>query len=270
MLVGDSQVLGYGVDWSQTLAPSLERTLGAGWRVVAAAVPSWGPIEYALAVEELAPRYRPDVVVFVANAANDWFEASVPNTVRTTAQDGWAARVVPGSPAPPQFPLRGWLLGESHLVLAARQLAGYLGGSDTVSATSARQLLTDLPQLTATRDRHRSRLTDSVLRAKDACARVGCTVVVAALPVDVQVHPVEWRKYRARPVDLRPTETLLGDLIADARALGLEAIDLLPVLRDVEPGAFLPDDYHLSPRGHAAAAVALARTIALRGAEVRR
>ena len=35
----------------------------------------------------------------------------------------------------------------------------------------------------------------------------------------------------------------------------------LPALRAASPGAFLPDDYHLSPRGHAACARALAEIL---------
>src|SRR5688572_15342915 len=56
LLLGDSQMMGYGVDWPETIAPALSRALGV--EVLAAAVPSWGPSEYLRAVEDLAPRFR--------------------------------------------------------------------------------------------------------------------------------------------------------------------------------------------------------------------
>src|SRR6185436_14301576 len=74
LLLGDSQMLGYGVDEAEATAARLSSL--AGVEVLDAAVPSWGPIEYALAVDDLAPTYRPDVVVFVANLANDWVESA--------------------------------------------------------------------------------------------------------------------------------------------------------------------------------------------------
>src|SRR5262249_3050369 len=53
LLVGDSQALGYNIPWEASIAARLERALGGGARVLAAAVPSWGPTEYALAVQDL-------------------------------------------------------------------------------------------------------------------------------------------------------------------------------------------------------------------------
>jgi hypothetical protein len=86
-------------------------------------------------------------------------------------------------------------------------------------------------------------------------------VIAAVLPIDVQVDPREWRKYRTRPVDLAATEPLLSDFIADATDADVKAINLLPTLRAASPGAFLPDDYHLSSKGHAAIARALAAAL---------
>jgi hypothetical protein len=93
---------------------------------------------------------------------------------------------------------------------------------------------------------------------------------VLVLPLDVQVHAREWGKYRERPIDLRATETLATDLVADARALDVRAVDLLATLRRASPGAFLPDDPHLSPRGHAAIATAIAGAVRARELEARR
>jgi hypothetical protein len=102
------------------------------------------------------------------------------------------------------------------------------------------------------------------------CARHRCELLVAVLPVDVQVSGREWVKYRERPIDLRATEILITDVIADARSLGVRAIDLMPALRAASPGAFLSDDPHLSPRGHAAVATAIAGELDAMRMEARR
>ena len=81
------------------------------------------------------------------------------------------------------------------------------------------------------------------------------------LPLDVQVHPAEWAKYAGERVDLRPTDVLLDVYLGEARHHGVLAVDLRGPLLAASPGAFLPDDYHLSPRGHAAVAAALARSL---------
>lgn len=260
LILGDSQMFGYGVPYSESTSAHLETVLGRNSRVLNASVPSWGPSEYLLALSEWVPLHRPRYVLFVANAANDWFE-TVPNIRRTTARDGWAARA--GTPEESWFPFRSFLLGRSHLVLAIRQLARHLGDPELPPAVAALRLKKDIAQL---RPRHRpegfrSPLTPSLRTASDACAKLSCQLVAVALPLDVQVDSSEWRKYRVPPEDLAMTEAILEDFIADAQDLRIRAVSLLPSLRYAEPGAFLPDDYHLSPRGHRAVADAIARAL---------
>jgi hypothetical protein len=260
LLLGDSQMMGYGVDWPETLAPRLERELGVP--VLAAAVPSWGPMEYARAVEDLAPRFHPSTVLFVGNLANDWIEAPVPNLRRTSARDGWATS--PEKTPRSSFPGREWLLGRSHLVFAARELLSlgrHAAGDSGLPANTAMRLIEDLPGLRHAPRGHHSRLGPALERTLRACENSGCEVVAVALPLDVQVSALEWRKYRAQPRELADTEVLQREFLDDARRLGLATVDLLPPLRAAEPGAFLDDDYHLSPAGHAACARAIARVL---------
>ena len=258
LLLGDSQMFGYGVAYAQSTGPQLERALGGTTAVLDAAVPSWGPSEYVAALSDVGATFHPRHVLFVANAANDWFE-TVPNVRRTTAQDGWAARA--GTPAPQSFPFRDYLMGRSHLVLAIRQLTHHIGEAEAPPAQSAQLLVRDLVQLRLHAGSDRSPMTASLRAAVKACVPLGCEVIAVALPLDVQVDAAEWKKYRAQPEDLSATQALLEDFVADARDLGLPAVNLLPVLRAAEPGAFLPDDYHLSPRGHLAVAEAIAAVL---------
>ncbi|MCA9515963.1 MAG: hypothetical protein KC635_13550, partial [Myxococcales bacterium] len=262
LLLGDSQVFAYGVEEEDGVAARLEAALGAGAEVLDAATPTWGPPEYARVAAELAPVYRPEVVVFVANVANDWLEAHIPNVRRTTARDGWASYRRPDVPVEPDSAVHRWLFGRSHLVYAVRALLSGVSGDPPAGAVSARRLLSNLTNMTKRDGAYRTRLTRHVAAVRDACASLGCRVVVAVLPLDLQVDAGEWAKYRDTPEDLGALDVLARDLLADAADLGVPGVDLRPVLVRASPGAFLPDDYHLAPRGHAAVAAALATLVA--------
>lgn len=264
LLLGDSQVFGYGVDVADAMAARLEAELGPGAEVLNAATPTWGPQEYVQAVADLAPDYRPEAVVFVANVANDWFDAAVANRRRTTARDGWAHFVRPGDEPPADFPGRRWLMGRSHLAYAVRAVLADRSGLPPVAMTGAGRLLEQLEVIAAPRDGHRSRITRHLLAAREVCRTHGCRVVLAVLPLDVQAHPSEWAKYGDPPQDVTSVRRLAADLVADAVEHRVFAADLLPPLVAASPGAFLPDDYHLSPAGHAAVARTLARLLAAR------
>ncbi|HMG23959.1 MAG TPA: hypothetical protein VK607_21640, partial [Kofleriaceae bacterium] len=88
--------------------------------------------------------------------------------------------------------------------------------------------------------------------------RGGARLVVVVLPLDVQVSPDEWRKYGAAPVAMAPSLALTAELVGLCRSLGVTALDAMPALAAAEPGAFLDKDIHMTPKGHAAVAAALA------------
>jgi hypothetical protein len=265
LLLGDSQVFGYGVDERDALAAQLAAATGR--EVLNAAVPTWGPTEYALAAEELVPRFRPAHVVFVANVANDWVEARVPNTRRVTARDGWVHRARGERTAPASFPGRDLLLRRSQLVFLARELQVVLRDGGLPPNVSA-ELIAKLARQPARRDAEgfATPLASSLRTTREVCRAHACEVTAVALPLDVLVDEREWSKYRAqragraRPA-LSGARRLLTEFIEDARRLGVRTLNLEPVLRGVSPGAFLDDDYHLSPRGHAAIAAALGDTL---------
>jgi hypothetical protein len=121
------------------------------------------------------------------------------------------------------------------------------------------QLAAGAPQPTRPPSMFRDYLRDF----KALCDRHGAELVVVALPIDVQVDAREWAKYGvADPPDMTDSQILLDDLVADARELGLRALDATPTLRAAEPGAFLDHDIHMTPKGHTALAEALAATLA--------
>jgi lysophospholipase L1-like esterase len=90
----------------------------------------------------------------------------------------------------------------------------------------------------------------------------GARLAVVILPLDVQVSAEEWKKYGAQPIDMEPSKALTAELVELCHALGVSVLDATPVLARAEPGAFLDKDIHMTPKGHAAVAAALATTLA--------
>ena len=93
---------------------------------------------------------------------------------------------------------------------------------------------------------------------KRRCDDVGAKLVVVALPLDVMVSAEEWKKYDAPPKDMSPTRVLIESVLQDAEAVGAVGVDVSAALKAAEPGAFLDRDLHMTPKGHAAFAAALA------------
>ena len=250
LVVGDSQVMGWGVPVEALFTNALP-----GYEVIAAGVPTWGPFEYVRAMNELVPRYRPERVVFLVNAANDWDEAPYANVHRTSARDGWAVMVA-GLEEATDFPGRRWFLGRSHLILAVRMLLN--PPKRGLHESLAMRFVNELPKYTEGTTPHHTRLGRHLAAARGVCQRFGCELVPVYLPMDIQVHPTEWAKYGAKARDMRPALGLTRALRADAP----ELVDVSAALVAASPGAFLPDDYHLSPAGHAAVAAVLRRRLA--------
>jgi hypothetical protein len=108
-------------------------------------------------------------------------------------------------------------------------------------------------------------LEPRIREVKELCDAHGASLVVVALPIDVQVSAGEWAKYGvAEKIDMTPTRVLLADLVASAESLGARAIDVTDALAAVagkEP-AFLDGDIHMTAAGHRAVAEALAAKLA--------
>lgn len=107
-----------------------------------------------------------------------------------------------------------------------------------------------------------SPLTRTVLRAKQQVEASGARFVLVALPIDVMVSDAEWPKHGKSKVDLAPARVLIQDLVESVRAAGGVALDASTALGAAEPGAFLPGDIHMTPKGHDAVARALVAELA--------
>jgi hypothetical protein len=122
VVVGDSQVFGLGVEENETFEKEIERALVKKRYVRNLGVPTYGPGEYNAMLEEALAKRPAKVVVWVANMANDLFEAERPNKGRHLAWDGWAVRKENAPTASTNFPGRGLLYTDSHAFYALRRL----------------------------------------------------------------------------------------------------------------------------------------------------
>jgi len=112
--------------------------------------------------------------------------------------------------------------------------------------------------------RAHSPVGQQIARAKAICDAHGTRLVVVGLPLDVMVFPSAWAKYGSEPVDLGPAAVLMTDLLEAAEAMGVTALDATPALREAGEAAFLPREFHLTPKGHKALANAVAGAIEAR------
>ena len=140
---------------------------------------------------------------------------------------------------------------------------------ETLSALTRRDQLDDTMKTlraepVAKLVRERSPLHPHLAAAKALCDANGAELVVLVLPLDVQVSAEEWKKYgRTEALDLTATRVLGEDVLSMADELGARTVDAWPALAAAEPGAFLNGDLHMTPKGHDAVAVAIARALAL-------
>jgi acetyltransferase AlgX (SGNH hydrolase-like protein) len=105
--------------------------------------------------------------------------------------------------------------------------------------------------------RSASPLTRMVLQAKQETEALGARFVLLALPLDVMVSEAEWPKHGDLQLDLAPAKVLIQDLVESVRDAGGVTLDASAALAAAEPGAFLPGDLHMTPKGHDAVARAL-------------
>ena len=118
VVIGDSLSFGLGVAEEEALAARLHAALPGSPAVLDASVPTYGPPEYLITMQQVLARRRPGTVVLTVNLINDLAELDRPNARRHTAVDGWAARVTPGEAPAPASPLRELAIRRSQAAFA--------------------------------------------------------------------------------------------------------------------------------------------------------
>lgn len=226
LIVGDSQVLGYGVEDSESFA-ALLGAFNAG-------VPGHGVADSLQHAAELIPALHPHAVLLVVNQANDWDEGMKPALERYVVRNGWLGSAAQANAAGVRF----WSSPVSRVHLFAYP---------------AFVLFKRPPQPPSVAD---PALATTFRAAFDALAAAHADIrfVAAYLPVDAATSSV---RAAASPLAL-PGEPWADSTIHDATLsafTGAAIIDLLPVLS--APDNFQVGDYHLSVKGHSEVAAAL-------------
>jgi hypothetical protein len=104
-------------------------------------------------------------------------------------------------------------------------------------------------------------LHSKLQQAKDICSQQNTELLVVVLPIDVQVSKEEWVKYDTEPLDMSATLALNQSVTQTAEKLHLRVVDPLLALRTQQPGMFLHQDLHLTPRGHEVVAKEIASAL---------
>lgn len=220
-------------------------------------------------VERLASRFLPSAVTFPGDGVTLATVRSTPGDIVDYGDGGENAR--PGPVTVDHIRMAVKARNRAVALLRERAAQGgekvppdqakeeaktITGALDKEASLSSRlDALRDQPVILV---RALSPLARQVQAAKVLCDRAGAELLVLALPMDVQVSSDEWAKYGAAPVDLEPSRVLLTDVVESAEALGAKGLDATDALRKAGAGAFLPRDLHLSVKGHAAVAAAVA------------
>ena len=146
--------------------------------------------------------------------------------------------------------------------LSARADQGERRAEDIKSALSReearKQQLDAVKKRPLTLVRGMSPMSRRIARAKQLADQAKAELVVVVVPLDVQVSPKQWAKYGQPAVDMEPSRALGTDVVEAAESMGALGLDLTEALRAVGDDAFLPKDLHLTAKGHAAAAQAIA------------
>ena len=243
LCLGDSLVYGQGVGDEETLPAHLEKQLepsaegGATWRAINAGLRAYSTNQEIGLLEELGARLSPEMVVLFW-FWNDYRERPVQVTHDNLA--AWGPVAFDTSAAMEGWPLWRWrglqLLRRSAAVMFAWDQIKYRGGSFPPAAV----LQTSL-----------ERLREHLLRMKQLCTELDSRPWIALVPDSgaiVGTHPSE--EFRAQAGEL-------------AREVGIEVIDLLPALKELQRASgrlpVLPFDGHYTSEANAAMARVVAR-----------
>ena len=264
-ILGDSLVLSVQVPFATTFTEQLERLLNGSdstgvpsYRVINAGVQGFGPVEELLFFRRAVRQMQPDVVMVTVFVGNDAEEAlsSQPKLSggRGTAQalrDSVVTRLR-------RVVRRSMVLQVLRLrVLAATERFRTTSGPPE-------------PPLQTYASHPAPRIAEGIARTREVVAQIaseareaGARTGIILMPARFQIDDTDYG--HLRDIVAQSGGELLRDAATERfteglRDLGLPMIDLLPVLRHAKdgPNLFFQENVHLTPRGHAVVAQALA------------
>jgi lysophospholipase L1-like esterase len=266
LLLGDSLVLAVQVPFNQTFGELLEAHLNAGpstvrYRVLNAGVQGYGPVEEQLFLRTIARAVEPDLVmpvVFVGNDAEEALSSQPKLDPARGASEAVADSLVTRLR---RLVRRSMVLQilRLRIVTATERLSPSLAPPEPPLQSYAAE---PAPRIAAGLAAARRSVEDIAGTA----ASVNATTAVVLMPARFQVDDADYGRLKA--IVAAAGGSLLRDAASERFAnalaeLALPQLDVLPALRSALPGPdlFYQETVHLTPRGHAVVAEALARFI---------
>lgn len=255
LVLGDAFTMPEGLEYEQAYPSLLERRLAARLarrrvQVINAGVTGYGPAETLPQLKELAPLFRPDLVLYEF-FVNEFSEVRLTRD-RRLAQIGL---VRTGSRIDS-------LLNRSQLLESLRRVRRSLAEtlSDTPSAWRVGKALLEFYRTGPSElyDADTLALIVRDLRSMDeACRAVGARFLIVFVPAAIEVSRPEDISYFPRHVDLR--DTARYNLVRPWKALSevtaslhIPAVNLEPWLAaGPHQPVYFPDSWHWNAEGHA-------------------
>jgi len=250
LVLGDSQVWGYGVQDQETLTHELEILLAdrfpsLDFQVLNAGVPGYGTADELNFLRSRQEALDPDVVILVFLPVNDFDENRVPATTWADVQDGYLTWGNDQSETKlqksPTRRLKAWLKKNSHLARFLSDTLGYIamrGG-----------MVRWMGFLWRTGEEFTEQDAEQTRELLQAVA--GTATERGALPLFV--YSTGQDRVLAR--EYQPTHSL-AIVQEAAESTGSDWIDVTPYLRSRQDRLqlFYPQDGHWTARGHSAVA----------------
>ena len=274
LLMGDSFMEAYQVEWEESFAPLFERALaealGRDVEVINASVSGWGTDDQRTYYRRAAHVWQPDLVLIGMTIHNDLFDNLLMEW--SVLEDGQLIDR-PREDLPlllfTRLKVQEWLARHSHLYLLA---SGTLRAGDVrVAGRRLQEDAADLVSPDPPAKIERGWLMTELLLDRFAAELEadGAELVVFTVPLWLQVDPDHRRAFfddlgrDARDLDLEAPQQRLAAWSARS---GVEVIDPLPAFAHArEQGAgplYLETDGHWNAAGHAVAARAVADALA--------
>lgn len=270
--LGDSFAFGWGVEAQESFYSLVEQGLGDA--LINAGVPGTATIDQERLLAALIPRYRPQFVVLAFFVGNDFTETGFGGAERLEVADGLLElKPIDGQDAPTSWPRR--LAIQSHLLQLLRAVQFQLeasvqpGGLPRTWDAWMREFAQVHLRRPSDRAQEAIRATlESLDRIADRCSRDGIGLAVLAIPRSFQIDQSEREEMRAalglklENLDMDRPQRLLHEWAEGKDVLLVDLLDDFKARQAAGARLYYSPDAHLTPRGHRAAATALAAALA--------
>jgi peptidoglycan/LPS O-acetylase OafA/YrhL len=251
LVTGDAFTSAEGVDTAKSWARLLEKDL-SGTQVLDFAVTGYGPNQYQQVVERFAPLYHPNVVL-IGLFINDYQD------VMTTNAD-FQKSIGFGRPNPDG--LAAVLTFRQLSALVRQKLTKLVYDRILKRPDPDGYFLGQFEQLESGDDgnvaKGRTALAERLGQIKECANLNGARLLVVLIPSGPQVCQPESLRYWPKYTNLadRKFDVTLPQRTSKiiAAKLGIQTIDLLPVLRSMKTCPYQPENMHWTAAGHQVAA----------------